>query len=341
MNTKHKNRWQDSSVKIFATLIAILLLFSACGTPKRMVVAESKTMPLWYANPPKSTTSTLYATGEGESREEAIANALSAMASTLSVSISSQFKTKNVVQEGVIESVQTTSTNEVQSDVQKIRISHYEVAQTEEFGFKKYLVLVQSEKKKLFESLQKELEQKFSLAQTKETSNGLKQLSIYKEQKVLLQSVPNMLTVMSVLNESFDGSKYIKKLKEFDERYAELLSSISFHIESDGESQNLKAPIQKGLSAKNFTLKESSGKNHFKIKLTSQIEQASSYGFTLARCAIQITTKDPNGAIVGSNKLNITGQSTQGYAIAKENIAIKLNEMIKKEGIAKVLGLEL
>ncbi|MDO8454993.1 MAG: LPP20 family lipoprotein [Sulfurimonas sp.] len=328
-------------MKYFITLFTILLLFSACTSQKQSVVASKKELPEWYKNPAKTNASTMYSMGEGESKAEAVAVALSAMASTLSVSISSEFKTKSIVQEGDIESSQTTSTNEVKSDVKKIRISNYEVVEVEEIGFKKFIVLVKSEKKKLFESLKKELEQKITLTQTRATSNALKELGSYKEQKNLLQDVPNIVTVMGVLNEGFDGSKYIKKIQEVDERYEKLLSSITFSVESDKESQNLKAPIQKGLSAKKLTIKESGGKNHFKIYITSKTEQASSYGFSLARCAIQITIKESSGAIIGSNKLNITGQSTQGYNIAKESIAIKLNEMIKKEGIEKVLGLEI
>lgn len=327
--------------KYLLLLMSVMLLLGACAAPKRVVVAENKIVPTWYENPPKATASTLFATGEGESREEAIAIALSAMASTLSVSISSQFKTKNVVQEGAIERMQTSSVHEVQSEVKKIRISHYEVLQAEEFGFKKYRVLVQSQKKKLFESLKKELEEKTNLVEKKESLSSLKQLALYKQHKALLQDVPNTVTVLHVLNEDFEGSKYLKKMQELDARYERLLSSITFSIVSDRESQNLKASIQKGLSSKSLTIQEGSGKNHFIISLTSTIEQAASYGFTLARSAIQITIKDFNGAIVGSNKLNITGQSTQGYAIAKESVAIKLNEMIQKEGIAKVLGLEI
>ncbi|MFA6191360.1 MAG: LPP20 family lipoprotein [Sulfurimonas sp.] len=328
-------------MKYFITLFIILLLFSACASQKQSVVASKKEFPEWYKNPVKTSTSTMYATGEGESKEEAVAVALSAMASTFSVSISSEFKTKSVVQEGNIESSQTTSINEVKSDVQKIRISNYEVVEVEEIGFKRFIVLVKSEKRKLFESLKRELEQKISLIQTGTTTNAIKELNRYKEQKNSLQDVPNTLTVMSVLDESFDGSKYIKKVKEIDEKYEKLLASITFSIESDGESQNLKAPIQKGLSEKKMIIKEGSGKNHFKITLSSKTEQASSYGFNLARCAINITIKDYSGAIIGSNKLNITGQSTQGYNIAKENVTIKLAEMIKKEGIEKVLGLEM
>ena len=328
-------------MKFFVILLSVLFFFSACGSSKRAVVAENKTLPIWYLNSSKSTASTLYATGEGESKEAAVAIALSSMASTLSVSISSQFKTKSVVKEGAVESFQTTSTNEVQSDVNKVRISNYEVVEAEEFGFKKFIVLVKSEKKKLFESLKKELDQEFNLAQYKDVSNAIKQLNMYEEQKKSLENVPNTLMVMSALDERFDSSAYIKKIKELDARYEKLLDSITFSIESDGESQNLTAPLQKGLSAKKLTIEEGSGKNHFKITISSKIEKASSYGFILARSAITITTKDYTGAIIGSNKLNITGQSTQGYDIAKESIAIKFNEMIKKEGIEKILGLEI
>jgi hypothetical protein len=333
------------AMKFITSLFALVLLISGCAAPKRMVVASIKELPSWYTHPEQSTSVMLYATGEGEKRDDAITSALSAMASTLSVSVSSQFNTKSVVKEGTIESYQTLSTSEIQSDVKKIRISNYEVMQAEEFGFKKYIVLIQSDKKKLLESFKKELEQRFAIAQNKyansQSYNAIKQLSIYKEATQSLSDVPNMLTVMHVLDTSFDGASYIKKLKDIDERYEKLLNSLSFSIVSDNESQNLKAPIQKGLSEKKFILKESGERHHFTIFISSKIEQASSYGFSLARSAIEITIKDYNGAIIGSNKLNITGQSTQGYAIAKESIAIKFNEMVKKEGIQKVLGLEL
>jgi hypothetical protein len=88
-------------------------------------------------------------------------------------------------------------------------------------------------------------------------------------------------------------------------------------------------------------IKNAQGAMHFNITITSKIEKANAYGFTLARSAISINVKDHRGVIVGSNKLNIIGQSTQGYAIAKENVAIKLQAMVEKEGIEKVLGLEL
>ena len=59
----------------------------------------------------------------------------------------------------------------------------------------------------------------------------------------------------------------------------------------------------------------------------------------MARSAISILIKESKGNTIGSNKLNITGQSNGSYDIAKENVAVKLNALIEKEGISKVIGL--
>ena len=113
------------------------MIFSGCFSKKEIDLRPQKVLPSWYANPLETTSTTLYSTGEGEDREDAVANALSMMASTLSVSIASQFNSKKVVKEGLQNSIDSTVSNEVQSDVKKIRISHYEILNSQEAGFKK------------------------------------------------------------------------------------------------------------------------------------------------------------------------------------------------------------
>jgi hypothetical protein len=146
---------------------------------------------------------------------------------------------------------------------------------------------------------------------------------------------------MNVLKGSFESKNYLDKIEAINSDYERLLSGITFSISSDAESKNLQAPISRGLSAEKLQIKNSNGNKHLNIIISSKIEKADSYGFTLARSAIDITVKDHRGSVIGSNKLNITGQSTQGYEIAKESVAIKLNEKIKKDGIGKVIGLDL
>ena len=322
-----------------------LLFLSGCGSQKRVVVAQKKEVPSWYEHPPKSSSSELYAVGSGPDKQSAITDALTHMISTLSISVSSKFSAKTVVKEGSVNSYSGVYTDESSSEIINIRISNYELIESQSLGFKNYIVLVKSNKKKLFDSMKKEIEQSFEIIEKEKRSvehlNMMKHLSFYRKSKETLSSLPNTLIVMSELNAVFDGSQYLSQAQAISAEYENLLATITFSIKSNNEAKNLMAPIAKGISAKKFKIANSSGKNHFKVMIKSDIQKASSYGFTLARSAITITITDSSGATIGSNKLNITGQSSQGFGIAKENVAIKLNALIEKEGIAKVIGLEM
>ena len=322
-----------------------LLFLSGCGSSKRVVVAKKKEMPAWYQNPPKSSSTELYSVGSGRDKQAAITDALTQMVSTLSVSVSSKFSAKTVVREGSVNSSSGLYTDESTSEVKEIRISNYELLQAQSLGFKNYIVLVKSNKKKLFESMKKEIEQKFEIIDKERESvkhlNMMKHLSFYKKSKESLLSLPNSLIVMSELNTAFDGSGYLNRAQSINAEYENILSSLTFNISSNTQAKNLISPIAKGLSSQKLNIADGSGKKHFKIIVNSDIQEASSYGFSLARAAISITVKESRGKIIGSNKLNITGQSSQGFGIAKENIALKLGALIDKEGIFEVIGLEL
>ena len=326
--------------------LAIFIVFlSGCGNQKQIVVAEKKEMPSWYVNPPKSTSTQLYALGYGKDKKSATTDALAQMLSTLSVSISSKFSAKTVVREGSSSSSSATYIDESQSEVKKIRISNYEIVNAQSLGFKKYTVLVTSNKRKLFESMKQEIKQNFSIIDKKKKivakQHLIKQIVFYKKAKNDFSSLPDKLLVMNELERGFNGDIYLEKYNKIDAMYEKLFSSITFSIKSNYEAKNLKAPIAKGISAKKLQISNLKSKNNFIIKINARIEEADAYGFTLARAAISITVQDYRGNVIGSNKFNLIGQSTQGFAIAKENIAIKLNQLIHKEGIQKVIGLAL
>ena len=332
----------------YFTLIFTLIFFFGCGEKKRSVVAPQKTLPSWYKSPPLSNEEELYALGEGKNREEAIANALSMMLSTLSVAISSDFSAKTIVQEGRNSSMDSLYVNDVKSSVKELRISNYELLNAESFGFKKYAVLVKSNKQQLFDSMLKETEQEFSLLEEKEqnftnaNANGLKKLSFYREARKTLQKLPNRLLVMNALDDSFDGSSYLQKMQAFDAAYEYALKSLTFFVTTSKNARNLQAPIEKGLSKEKINIATEGLRNmHFRVYVNAKIEKADSYGFTLARSEISITTKDSDDVVVGSNRFNIIGQSSQGYEVAKQNLAYRLSELVKKEGISTVLGLDI
>jgi len=334
-------------VKYIEVVLAIVLLmsFNACGTKKEAIVVKQKVYPSWYKNPPQSNTQDLYAIGEGKDAKEATAEALSSLAATLSVSISSNYTAQTAVKEGANSSVDARYDSKIKSEVKKIRISSYELVGSESLGFKHYAVLVKVNKQKLFRSMKQELDQEFMIIEGQKqklvTLNAIKQLTFYRKTKKSLENLPNKLTVMNSLNEAFQGDEYIRQTQEISWAYQDLLRDISFSITSNDAGVMLQSPIAKGLSDEKFKIKKVKNRFHFNIYINVKIHKADAYGFTLARSEISIDTKDVKGVVVGSNSLNIVGQSSQGYEIAKQNIALQLRGIIAKEGIAKVLGLDI
>ena len=330
--------------KQISTIFIALLFLNSCGSQKDLLVPQKRVLPSWYENSPRSSSTDLYALGNGRDKKSAITDALTQMVSTLSVSVSSKFTAKTISQEGKRSTSSAVYTNEIESEVKTIRISNYEVIESKQLGFKKYAVLVTSNNKKLFLSMKKELEQEFSVINKKllnaQKQNAISEMLVYKKIKKELVLVPNRLLIMSELNPSFNGDKYLTQFNSINAKYEKIVSKISFFINSDKNSQNLKAPIAKGISAKKFKIARGKTREYFNITIVSSIEKANAYGFALARSAIAITVKDYQNNIIGSNKINITGQSTQGYKIAKENVAQKLGKRIDNEGISKILGLE-
>lgn len=333
---------------ILNILATVVLLFSlmGCGAEKKVVSVTPKSLPNWYTSPPLSNNSELFALGEGKNKTEAITNALNLMASTLSVSISSEFNAKTVVKEGRVNSSEGIYSNDVTSSVKEIRISSYEVLYSESLGFKRYAVLIKSNKKKLFESMLLEMQQESSVLKSRmksiQNSNGLQKLSFYKKSLDSLSGLQNRIVVMAVLQPSFDGKVYLQQMQAVEAEYIAVRKALSFSLSSDKGGEHLKAPIAKGLATKEIQItKTKSTPMHFRTSITTDIQEANAYGFTLARTTITLTTRDYSRKVVGSNSFNLVGQSTQGYGVAKQNLAMQLNEMIDKEGIAKVLGLDI
>lgn len=332
-------------MKNILLITLVTLLFTACGSTKRVVVVTEKENPSWYKNPPVSNEKELYALAEGTNKKEAIANALGLMVSTLGVSISSNFSSKTTQKDGKHSSLESRSVSEVKSSVEMIKISHYDVVHSESLGFKRYSVLVHSNKKKLFLSMKHELDQIFSIINTKREamkhSNGLKELALYKKSVQDIQSIPNRLLVMNSLDKNFTGEEYLLKMKIIETTYEKLASNISFRIEAEQNVQNLIAPISKGLSDKGFGVKNHGSKVNFKVSINATLTKASSYGFSIIRAQVNLVTKGKNSKSIGSNSIHLVGQSTQSFEVAKQNLTLKLDALIAKVGISKVLGLDI
>ncbi len=329
--------------KLSILFLILGLLLSGCGASKPRVVVKKKELPAWYVNPPKSNAYELFALGEGQNQQEAITNALSSVIATLSVSISSSFHAKTVVKEGSVNSSEATYINDAKSDVKTIRISEYEVLHVKKLGFKRYAAVVKVNRQKLFEGLKSEMDQKLEMYQNDSKNiqglDALKQLAYYENMKNSFAYMQNALIVMKVLNKNFDDKKYIEFMNEMSQKHQYLLEHISFWVISN--VKGLDKPVVSALTKKKFGIRNVTSSMHYDVHVNAKIQKANAYGFTLARSEITFTTKNYKGQVVASNVLHVTGQSSQGYAVAKQNLVKRLNDLIEKEGISKVLNLDI
>ncbi|QOP45252.1 LPP20 family lipoprotein [Sulfurimonas paralvinellae] len=329
--------------KMVYIIMTAMLFLTACGSANRVVV-QPKALPSWYTHPPQSNAFELYAIGEGKEKKEAISNALTLLLSTLSVSISSNYSAKTIVKEGThYNSSDATYVNETHSEVQKIKVTNYELLQSEKLGFKHYAVLIKVDKKQFFNGLKQDIEQQLNIIEMREqnigSKNAIEQLAFYRQSLDSLKELQNSLAVMKVLEPKFSAESYLQRYERLRKKHDALLQRISFWVKSN--YQPLAFPIAKGISAKKLTIKNRKDKFHFNVLIDADIKKASAYGFTLARANITIATQDAHANVIANNSLNLVGQSSQGYSIAKQDLVKKLNRLIEKEGIEKVLNLDI
>jgi hypothetical protein len=329
---------------LFFSIIVIVGFLGGCGSAKRVVVAE-KTLPLWYEHPPHATLKELYGVGEGKSKREAIDNALALIASTLSVSISSQYNAKTVIKEGSVNSSEATYINQTQSSVKKIRITNYTLLNAAVLGFKHYAVLVKVDKGELFRGLKNEIDANFAKIALQEQSikkaNALEQLAFYKRALQKIQTLQNSLAVMKVLKEDFDADAYLKKQNRIENEYNRLLASIHFSIKTTADAKRFLNAVEAGITKEHFAISNKSDFYHFVIYISAKIEKAHAYGFDIVRGEIRFSTKDAKGNLLGENLLHINGQSSQGYAVALQDLSKKFHQEIAKKGIFKILNLNI
>ncbi len=334
-------------MKFYLIALSVLLLFTGCGKKlKPAVVFEPKALPSWVENPPVSNNTTIYAIGEGSSKEDAIANGLNEMLSTLSVSLESDFRAEATSKRvNGFENYYEDINSVVKTKVKELRISNYKVEGQAKRGFNKYVVLLSSNKQGLFNSLKDEIDKKITLLNSEEKAhksvNVLKQFSFYKKASEDVDGFLYKSVIMKAIVKSFDDKYIQKSVSHYKNSFSSLRSKISFSVKSDSNSKNLVPVIKDTITSNGFKISNSKNRYHMNIYVSSKSIKAESYGFTLARTSIAINLKDYNNQTLSTKKLDLIGQSTQGYRVAREDVAYKLKEIVDEEGIKSIIEIDL
>ncbi|MEA3373226.1 MAG: LPP20 family lipoprotein [Campylobacterota bacterium] len=328
-------------------LFAIMLIsLSACGGSKPApVVTQKKPLPEWYLTPPLNSDAYLYGVGDGKNLDEAKKHALESMVAQLGISIASRFESATEVSKGYREYLKKSTTSELKSEIAKIRISNYEVIKSDKRSYNHFIALVRSDKQSFMNGLLKELELTYGKITSQErlmaSSDLLSRYRFYADASNRLNETFSTLLILSTVDKTFDDSPYLKQSAKISKAFETLKAQLAFSVEGDSDTRKFAEVISVALTDNKMRVvrPSQSDQNSLAVSLASSIETARSRGFDIARIALVIEVRNHQGKIIGGNKLNLTGQATQGMDVAINNASKKLQKLIEKEGLSNVLGI--
>lgn len=323
---------------IFVSVVLIVLSGTISGCkedvkpPKKEIV-----IPSWINSlPPSDTQTTMYGIGIGKSREFAISSALVDMVSRLSISIkSSTHMNSKVVNNSYSNSL---FTSDIKANISQIKINNYKVIKTFRIKYNEFAVLLQTDKIKFADGLEKELSTKKRNIQIEyDATNEMDSLQRYNTKKRLAieanSLVPTTL-VLSALNRDSSDAFMLKKKDEFLKEK----NSLKFYVSNDKKSSEFIDKIKNYLSQKGFNVVNSK-KNSVQIKMTVS-DNISSQEIPIAVIKLKISVYDKNKYIGGETKI-IKERFNGSLQSVYRNAAIHLEKDIQVQGLNEVIGINL
>lgn len=331
----------------FLALVLIFLLGSCTAPEPEPSVHEEKLLPQWYLVPPNSSETYLYGAGEGSTHKKAIRSALENMASKLGISIASHYTSTLSSHTVYREYVSKSITSNIQSEVAGIRISNYEVIKSVQWRYNRFIVLVRSDRNRFAKSLVSDIDRKMNRIKNKETlvrtGNAITRYRFYAESSETINTMFPTLLVLSTLSDSFDDSPYLIFAEKINHDFQTLKNSITFSLQGDRHASGFIEALRVSLTDQHFKVirHQASGNNHIIIDLRTAIKNSRAYDIYIAKTILDISVKDNKNTVIGGNRVTINAQALQSKEAALDNAAKKLQAMLKKEGVEKILGIPL
>lgn len=314
-------------------LLVVPFLILGCGTAPQL--KQQTSLPNWYIQAPQNS-SYLYGSGEGDSIQEAKNNALNQIASSLSVSISSNFQKDEGYSSGSNgSSFFKNVKNNVNAEVKKIDFSDVEIVHNKLISGK-YYILVRINKEKLFNSTK----EKFLILDNKiKEQLNLNSNNPYEILRNINKAIPSInqalakANVLYALNSNFNLKAYSKKYSSYLTKKEQLLNKITISVSNPNNQFSQK--LIELLNEKNYKIKTNSVVD---IKISTKPRFTETYGMKIARVSVNLKVI-ANNKIVYSANMEVKGISNaNSQALAKASNAFK--QKLSEIGIEKILGIE-
>jgi len=325
-------------MKIIISVLIALFLIGCTGSGQ----PEPVSYPAWFLNPPANDGSFLYGTGEGNSIDSAKASALNAIAASLSITVSSEFKKKESSQSfNGNENAYHSALNTVKAEVKAIEFSDYKIIQNQVTG-NKALVLVEVSRFKLFNN-QKEKLERLSQELKSEQANiqrhsPLKKAYLYQQNIEQTQRLTSLALLTKSINSDFDITPYFQQSADIKQTRSDAIDDAKVSITAEPEAEVFVAVLTEGLNKAGIKTVYKGANTRIHLKNSFQTDEI--YGFKIAKATLTVSTQDDSRKNIATKTINLSGKSRYDYDKAKSSAAQGLRKKIEEENIYTVLGID-
>jgi len=321
--------------KIIAYLFSFIFLFTinSCVTLNPPI-----NRPDWSINPPPDTQDYWFDSGEGVSKDDAIAKALNRIASKICISIDSTLKVrqteKNNRYNQEIEDL-------IKVEVEDITFKGYDVLQTT-ISNNIFFVLIKVDKQKyikdetnalsqIYQSMRDLYDQiinKHALEVLKYKNDWNNTIELFNKKVSLLLGL-NHSTPANILNTKRTYNKQIKAK----------LSSIEIFIQHDNHTQYISDGIKELLTNVSIPIVNSKSSNSIIMLIHGGVKQEKFDQEFIIKLSINIRLKTPSNKTISEKNFSQSGTSLIGFDSALQNASRAFCNQAKEEGLLTLLGL--
>jgi hypothetical protein len=337
-------------MRVYALTAMLLAIFIAgCGSAQPAPLPHvEKPLPSWYLNPPKGDNRYLYGVGEAATRNDAVKSALDDLISQLGISIGSSYRSSTSVERGYREYYTQNIQTGITGEVQRLHISRYEVVDAVRQRYDSYYALVRVEKSTLEQELRTRIEAVYKTVRDNDAqlaqSSVPRKYGLYAASLRALDGNRSAVSALTSLVGGDTGQTYFNMARKTRNAFAHFKSGLSVSIEAASGAKAFANVVRAAFAEKKITVvtvPPARGSDMLYVHLQENTIYTQAYGFDIANVTLTTTVKERSGAIVGSNRLTLTGHSPQGREKAFENSAEKLKQVIEKEGVMKTIGVDM
>jgi hypothetical protein len=324
--------------------LSTALLLTACQQTKPIEKQSTVALPEWFISPPLDNAATLYGVGDGKTKADAVASALSNLAGKLGTEIQANAKLVKTQYTSAYRYNEEINQHTIESTIHKITLNQYQVIESEHLGYQQFLVLVSSNKLLLSKSLQQTLDQQITQYETAKKglsdTTGFSVFQFYAKQRQGLEAFTHNLSALLTLrnaSHSHHDQPYESYLTEVVSNFAQAQQQTVFYISHPATAQHVQKALSDKLLQAGFKTSESASEATNVIEIVTRVKQTKAYDFTILRELIELKITEADKP-TGGNQFTLKGQGLN-LQQAQQQLAIHLKNQLQQYDLETALGI--